>query len=108
VNNYNDIVSLMRTCPIIAREADFDKSKPCPYVAFFRSNEIPVGADGHAVFTRIQMALELYTKRGDTASEATLEDWLRGNDIFFEKTERVFVESESYYETVYEFELVQL
>ena len=45
-------------------------------------------------------------KKNDTTTEATFEAWLRAQGINAAKTERAFVQSENYYETVYEFEVV--
>ena len=106
IHDYADIEALMNTCGFPHQEGDFRKSVQCPYVAWFRSKERAEGADGKAVFTRVEMAVELYTNKGDTTSEATLESWFRSNDIIYDKSERVFISDQNYYETVYEFELI--
>lgn len=106
IHSYDEIKTLFDNCGITAREADFDKSKPTPYIAYYRSHENPIRANGRTIYTIIKMAAELYTKRTDTATEPILEKYFRDNGIVGKKSERVFVEGENYYETVYEFELV--
>ncbi len=106
IHSYGEIKTLFDNCGITAREADFDKSKPTPYIAYYRSHENPIRANGRTIYTIIKMAAELYTRRTDTATEPILEKYFRDNGIVAKKSERVFVEGENYYETVYEFELV--
>lgn len=106
IESYADIRTLFSNCGITAREADFDKSKPVPYIAYYRSAERYIRADGITIYTVIKMAAELYTKRGDTSTEPAFEAYLRDSDIVFDKSERAFIEEESYYMTIYEFELV--
>lgn len=106
IHHYGEIKTLFSHCGITAREADFDKSKPTPYIAYYRSAERYIRADGITIYTVISMAAELYTKRTDTATEPIFEKYFRDNGIVAKKSERVFVEGENYYETVYEFELV--
>lgn len=106
IHSYDEIKTLFDNCGITAREADFDKSKPTPYIAYYRSHENSIRANGRTIYTIIKMAAELYTKRTDTATEPILEKYFRDNGIVAKKSERVFVEAENYYETVYEFELV--
>lgn len=106
IHDYADVEALMNTCGFPRQEGDFRKSVQCPYVAWFRSKELAIRADGKTAFTLIDMAVELYTNKGDTASETTLESWFRSNDIIYDKSERVFISDQNYYETVYEFELI--
>lgn len=106
IHNYADVEALMNTCGFPRQEGDFRKSVECPYVAWFRSAEEAIFADGAPVYARIKMAVELYTNKGDIFSEVKLESWFRSNDIIYDKSERVFISDQNYYETVYEFELV--
>ena len=106
IHHYGEIKTLFSNCGITAREADFDKSKPTPYIAYYRSAYFFIRAEGITIYTVISMAAELYTKRTDTATEPIFEKYFRDNGIVAKKSERVFVEGENYYETVYEFELV--
>lgn len=106
IHDYADAETLMNTCGLPHQEGDYRKPVECPYVAWFRSSEEAFFANGVAVYARIKMTVELYTNKGDTASETTLESWFRSNDIIYDKSERVFISDQNYYETVYEFELI--
>lgn len=105
-NSYDDFKTAIGKCGITAAEADFKKSVHTPYLCYFRSSERSYGADGKTAITVTNMAVELYTAKNDTATEAQFEAWLQSQKIYAEKTERAFVQAENYYETVYEFEVV--
>ena len=104
--DYDAFKRAIESCGITAAEADFKKSVHTPYLCYFRSSERTVGADGKPIYTITNMAVEVYTAKNDTATEQTFEAWLISQGIYAEKTERVFVQSENYYETVYEFEVI--
>lgn len=107
--NYKDYEAFKKAieaCGITAAEAEFKKSVNTPYLCYFRSAERPIYADGKPVIIFTNMAVEVYTAKNDTATERLFEEWLKSQDINAQKTERVFVQSENYYETVYEFEVV--
>lgn len=107
INDYSDFGKVIKNCGIKAREADFKKSEPCPYLAYFRTDEELVYIDNKIFCRKVKMAVELYTKINDIKSEPKLEQWFIDNDIVFDKTGRAAVEGENYYETVYEFELIK-
>ena len=105
-SDYSAFKTAIESCGITAAEAEFKKAVNTPYLCYFRSSEYAIDADGKAVLVFTKMAVELYTAKNDTTTEATFEAWLRSQGINAEKTERAFVQSENYYETVYEFEVV--
>lgn len=105
-SDYSAFKTAIESCGITAAEAEFKKSVGTPYLCYSRSNEITFDADGKPAFVITNMAVELYTAKNDVTTEATFEAWLESQGINAEKTERAFVQSESYYETVYEFEVV--
>lgn len=107
-SNYEAFKTAIENCGIKAREAEFKKSTNVhtPYLCFFRSSERKVEADGETIYTIVKMFVELYTDVSDTASEKALEYWFHSQGISPDKTERAYVQEESYYETVYEFELI--
>lgn len=104
--DYEAFKSAIESCGITAAEAEFKKSVHVPYLCYFRSAEKPITADGKPVLIRTEMAVEIYTAKNDTATERLFEQWLADQRINAVKTERVYVQSESYYETVYEFEVI--
>ena len=105
-SDYSAFKTAIESCRITAAEAEFKKSTNTPYLCYFRSNERTIDADGKPAYVITNMAVELYTAKSDVTTEATFEAWLRAQGINAAKTERAFVQSESYYETVYEFEVV--
>ena len=104
--DYEAFKSAIEACGIPAAEAEFKKSVHVPYLCYFRSAEKPITADGKVILARTEMAVEVYTAKNDTKTEQLFEQWLANQRINAAKTDRVFVQSESYYETVYEFEVV--
>ena len=48
--------------------------------------------------------LELYSDKKDIENESTMETVLERNDIYYQKSS-LWIESESLYETIYEFEM---
>lgn len=104
-SDYTAFKTAIESCGITAAEAEFKKSANTPYLCYFRSKEDTIDADGMPIYVAVNMAVELYTAKNDTTTEATFEAWLRSQDINAAKTERAFVQSENYYETVYEFEV---
>ena len=55
IHSYDEIKTLFDNCGITAREADFDKSKPTPYIAYYRSHENSIRANGRTIYTIIKM-----------------------------------------------------
>lgn len=104
--DYEAFKSAIEACGIPAAEAEFKKPVHTPYLCYFRSNERTIDADGKPVIIFTSIAVEVYTAKSDTATEALFESWLKSQGINAEKTERAFVQSENYYETVYEFEVI--
>lgn len=104
--NYKDFKESIKNCGIPVTEAEYKKSIPTPYACYFRSAENCIYANGVPIITKTQIAVELYTDKSDLLSEFQLEEWFRKNHIIAKKTDRVFVTTENYYETVYEFEVI--
>ncbi len=105
-HSYSDFKTAIKNCGIPIAEAEYKKSVSTPYACYFRSAEDSIYADGIPVITKTKIAVELYTEKSDILSESKLESWFILNGINAKKTERAFVESENYYETIYEFELI--
>jgi hypothetical protein len=104
--SYNDFKTAIKNCGLAVAEAEYKKSISPPYACYFRSSESSLFADGKPILTMTKMAVELYTDKNDIVSESVIETWFKSQKIYAKKTERAFVESENYYETVYEFELI--
>lgn len=105
-SSYEEFKEAIKNSGITVAEAEFKKSVTTPYACYFRSAEESIYANGVPVITKTQIAVELYTDKSDLSSETQLEEWFRENHIIAKKTDRAFVTTENYYETVYEFEVI--
>jgi hypothetical protein len=74
-----------------------------PFICYRCSNSNNFAADGSVYFPITEIDIELYTDQKDPATEKKLEDALKENDIFFDKTE-TWIDSEKLYEVLYSFE----
>ena len=104
--NYQEFKNVIKNCNITATEAEYSKSVDTPFICYFRLGEDNIYSDGIPIVTKTQIIVELYTEKSDTNSEKQLEQWFFNNDISSKKRERVFITSEKFYQTVYEFELI--
>lgn len=105
-SSYEEFKEAIKNSGITVAEAEFKKSVTTPYACYFRSAEESIYANGVPVITKTQIAVEFYTDKNDIISESQLEAWFRLHGIRANKTERAFNTSQSYYETVYEFEVI--
>lgn len=105
-SSYDEFKEAIKNSGITVAEAEFKKSVTTPYACYFRASEDSIYVDGVPVITSTKIAVELYTDKSDQLSEAQLEKWFRENGIIAKKTDRAFITTENYYETVYEFEVI--
>ena len=73
-----------------------------PYLCFFFIEADNFAADGVVYHTAARLAVELYTEKKDTRSEALVETAL--SDLFFTKEES-YIDSEKCYQIAYELEV---
>lgn len=104
--DYEEFKERILNCSIKAVEAESAKGQPAPNMVFFRSADRSLYADGVPVIVKTLIVVELYTERNDTASECYMERWFFDNKIDAVKTERVWLTSENWYQTIYQFELI--
>lgn len=103
---YEDFKIKIENCGIKAVEAEYAKGTPVPNIVYFRSADNSIYADSVPVIVKTAIAVELYTGKTDNKSERIFEHWLCENEIKYQKTERVWLTTEKWYQTVYEFELI--
>ncbi len=72
-----------------------------PYIVYLFSYNTNFGADNRVYNSEKNFQVELYTKAKDLTLEALIEDLLKDNDIFWDKTE-TYIESEGLYQVLYE------
>lgn len=88
-------------------EAEFKKNgqtplpKP-PYLITLKAVDRSISANGKRVLPITSITLELYTDKTDVGSQSQLESWLIENRVKFTMKERFWIESENFYQTVYE------
>ena len=105
-HNYEEFKSKIESCGIRAVEVEYAKDAPVPNLVYFRSADNSIYADGEPVIVLTSIVVELYTNKNDNKSEKLFEHWLRENEIKYQKTERVWLTNEKWYQTIYEFELI--
>ena len=103
---YEEFTTEIQKYKIPMAEAEFAKSVNTPYGCYFRSADDVIHANGEPIYSITTIVVELYTERDDNQSERDFEQWLKDKDISFRKTERAYIESEKYYQTIYEIELM--
>lgn len=65
------------------------------------------GADGLNLLKEHEYTIELYSDFGDPEAEARIESILDYYGIEYEKDERVWIQSEQMFETVYRFNFIE-
>lgn len=105
-HNYEEFKNKISDCGIKAFEAEYAKGQAAPNIVYFRTTDNSIYANGVPVITTTHIVIELYTDRTDNDSERLFENWLCENDTGFIKTERVWLTTENWYQTVYEFDVI--
>ena len=65
------------------------------------------GADGVNLIKEHTYTIELYSEFGDPGAEARIEAMLDSFAIEYDKDERIWIQSEQLYETVYQFTIIE-
>lgn len=104
--NYEEFKTGISNSGITAKEAEFSKSIGTPNLVFFRAENVTVYANGKPVLVQTRIVVELYTEKNDNKSEKNFEHWLCENEIEYQKTERVWLTTEKWYQTIYEIWLI--
>lgn len=75
-----------------------------PFIVFMTTGSDNFSADGKVYAKINEWEIELYTTKKDIELEARVEAVLNNNDIFWDKTE-VWIQSQSLYQIIYQFDL---
>lgn len=75
-----------------------------PYLIYLYPESIEFSADGKVYAKGSTLQIELYCEVRDLALERSIEEILDSYDLFYHKQE-VFIESERFYEILYELEV---
>lgn len=76
-----------------------------PYIVFYYPNSDDFSADNSNYVPISQLNIELYSKDKNFALEKSVEDVLKANEIFYDKSE-TYINSENMYEVLYETQIV--
>lgn len=81
----------------------FNKKTTAPFIIYFIPDVDLIGADDTVYKTKQSIRIELYTLSKDIETEATLENILIENGLFYSKSE-TYISEENMYEIIYESE----
>ncbi len=100
---------ILKEIGIPSRESRFIKTPAAPFIVYFDAVESR-GADNVNLIREHGVTFELYTdKNNDLSNEAIakVESVLDARGIPYTKSERNYIEAESYYQTVFDFDYVE-
>lgn len=100
------LISLLQSLPYPFAYHHFaeGESPEPPFLLYLIPSHDYFSADGRIYHKSMLVRLELYVDKKDIAVESMVESMLEKNDIYYQKSS-VWIESESLYETIYEFEM---
>ena len=91
---------------IPSRESRFIKTPAAPFIVYFDAVGAR-GADSVNLIKEHGISLELYTDKPDELTVAKIENALDVRGIPYTKSERNYIEAESYYQQVFEFDYIE-
>ena len=100
-----DIKSWLETISTKVAEERFLKPPALPYIIFMESTDI-TGADSKNCISNKDISIELYSTVVDHASETLIENLLNEKSINY-KRDRIWIDTEMMFETIYDFNLVE-
>ncbi|SKA99781.1 hypothetical protein SAMN05443428_13810 [Caloramator quimbayensis] len=100
-----DIKAWLETTGFKVAEERFLKPPQLPYLIYIENKEID-GADDKNFIANRNITVELYTDKIDHAAEEKIETLLNEKAIKY-RVNRTWIDSEKFYETIYEFNLIE-
>ncbi|MBU3153502.1 hypothetical protein [Clostridium estertheticum] len=100
-----DIKIWLETISIKVAEERFLKPPPLPYIIFMEGALVSGADDKNCIVDR-DVSIELYSKLVDHESEAQIESLLNEKSIKYKK-DRMWIDSETMFETTYDFNFVE-
>lgn len=100
-----DVKSWLETTGLKVKEERFLSPPPLPYIIFKDDADIS-GADNKNCISSRGINIELYSEKVDHVSETKIENLLNEKAIKF-KRDRMWIDSEKFFETIYDFNLVE-
>jgi hypothetical protein len=100
-----DIEAWLETTGLKVSEERFLKPPPLPYIVFTENKDVSGSDDKNCIASR-DISIELYALKVDHPSEDLIESLLNQKAISF-KRDRLWLDTEMMFETVYDFNLVE-
>lgn len=100
-----DIKTLLETTGYKVALVSFIKPPVLPYLTVTEQNSTG-GADYKNCLVNRQIGIELYSAKIDQTAEQTVENLLNKKSIEFKK-DRIWIDTDSFYQTTYDFNLVE-
>jgi hypothetical protein len=100
-----DVKTWLETTGLKVSEERFLKPPPLPYVVFTENNDVSGSDDKNCIASR-DISIELYALKVDHPSEDLIENLLNEKAIRF-KRDRIWLDIEMMFETVYDFNLTE-
>lgn len=100
-----DVKAWLETTGLKVAEERFLKPSPLPYIVFLESTDVG-GADFRNCIANRDISVELYSGKIDVAAELKIEALLNEKSIEYKKN-RTWIDSEKFFQTVYDFNLVE-
>lgn len=88
------------------RESRFVKPPEPPFIVWFDEVEAR-GADDTNLIYEHGITLELYTENADKTPRESIERVLNKYGIVFNRTQKTWIESEGYYQEVFDFDYIE-
>lgn len=100
-----DIKSWLETIGLKVAEERFLEPPPLPYIIFTSDANVR-GADNKNCISNRTISIELYSVEVDHISEKLIEDLLNEKAIEY-KNDRTWIDTEEFFQSVYDFNLVE-
>lgn len=100
-----DVKLWLESTEMKVAEQCFKRPPALPYITFLESNEVD-GADCKNCIQERNISIELYSDKINKVAEEKIERLLNEKSIKYKKN-RVWIESEKFFQTVYDFYLLE-
>jgi hypothetical protein len=100
-----DVETWLEATGLKVSEERFLKPPPLPYIVFTEDNDISGADDKNCIASR-DISVELYALKVDHPSENLIENLLNEKAISFRR-DRMWLDTEGMFETIYDFNLVE-
>lgn len=97
------ITALLKSSGLPVTYGFWKKPPPLPYIVWLENGTHNFFADGKVLLRQSRVQVELYMEAKDPEAEQKLEITLQ--NLAWEKTSENWIESEKYFQSIYEFEV---